>query len=159
MQIGGSHLFERAKNEVKYYEPENTFFVDDYSGSGEQVLRTYGGNDMKSLGAAGGWIASSTDLMKILLSLDGFDTFPDLLSEESVATMTDNKPGYSPLGWRNIGSDGWYRTGTLAGTSAIMVRKNNGVSYVVLTNTGNWKGPKLAREISRTMDQGLSKVV
>ncbi|WP_430822484.1 serine hydrolase domain-containing protein [Carboxylicivirga sp. N1Y90] len=159
MQLGGSHLNERVESEVKYYEPEQTFYVDDYTGTGEQVLRTYGGNDMHTLGAAGGWIASSTDLMKLLLSIDGFESYPDVLDEESIETMsTPIRLGYSPLGWRRIKKDAWYRTGTLAGTSALMVRKNDGISYVVLVNTGSWKGPALANDISKVMERGLRKV-
>ncbi len=159
MQIGGSHMNERVESEVKYYEPENTYYVDDYSGTGEQVLRTYGGNDMHTLGAAGGWISSTTDLMKLMLAIDGFETFPNLLSDESIETMTTPlRAGYSPLGWRRIKSNSWVRTGTLAGTSALMVRKHDGISYVVLTNTGNWKGPALATDITNVLERGLRKV-
>ena len=159
MKIGGSHRNERAEAEVIYYEPELTFYVDDYTGNGEQVLRTYGGNDMHTLGAAGGWIASSTDLMKLMLSVDGFNTFPDMLNNKSVEMMTTpTRPGYSPLGWRRIKSNAWVRTGTLAGTSALMVRRDDGISYVFVTNTGNWKGPALASDITRIMERGLTKV-
>lgn len=159
MQIGGSHKNERAEVEVNYYEPENTYLVDDYTGTGEQVLRTYGGNDMHTLGAAGGWIASATDLMKLMLSIDGFNTFPDMLNRESIELMIHpTRPGYSPLGWRRIKRNSWVRTGTLAGTSALMVRKDDGISYVFITNTGNWKGPALARDITRVMERGITKV-
>ncbi len=159
MQLGGSYLRERAALEVKYYEPEETFFVDDYRGSGEQVLRSYGGNDMHTLGAAGGWIASSTDLMKFMLAIDGFSTVPDILSETNIRRMVEPViPGYSPLGWRRIERDGWYRTGTLAGTSALMVRKDDGISYVVLVNTGSWKGPQLASDIHNEMERGLQNI-
>ena len=159
MQIGGSHLHERAEMEVKYYEPTPTFYVADHTGAEGEVLRTYGGNDMYALGAAGGWIASSTDLMKLLLSIDGFDSHDDILSEESVRCMVDSEANnYGPLGWRRIRSKTWYRTGTLAGTSALMARKDNGIAYVVLFNTGSWKGPALANDISRTIDRGLKYV-
>nr|WP_321410471.1 serine hydrolase domain-containing protein [uncultured Carboxylicivirga sp.] len=159
MQIGGSHRNERAESEVIYYEPDLTFFVDDYSGTGEQVLRTYGGNDMHTLGAAGGWIASTTDLMKLMLSVDGFNTFPNILNKESIHIMTTpSKPGYSPLGWRRITTNSWVRTGTLAGTSALLVRRDDGISYVFLTNTGNWKGPALASDITRVMESGIKKI-
>lgn len=159
MQVGGSYLHERAETEVKYYEPSPTFLVADHMGGNEEVLRTYGGNDMHSLAAAGGWIASSTDLMKLLLSIDGLDSYPDFLSQESIETMTDKESNnYGPLGWRAIRSNTWYRTGTLAGTSALMARKDNGLSYVVLFNSGSWKGPGLSKDISRVMDRGLRNI-
>ncbi len=159
MRIGGSHLYERAELEVKYYEPTPTFYVADHSGAEGEVLRTYGGNDMYALGAAGGWIASSTDLMKLMLAIDGFDSYPDFLQPESIQRMVDPEQNdYGPLGWRRIRSNAWYRTGTLAGTSALLVRKDDGLSYVVLFNTGSWKGPALANDISRMMDRGLRSV-
>ncbi len=159
MRIGGSHLHERAELEVKYYEPTPTFYVSDYKGDTTQVLRTYGGNDMNSLGAAGGWIASSTDLMKLMLAIDGFDTYPDYLKPESVERMVSSDDNnYGPLGWRRIRSNTWYRTGTLAGTSALMARKDNGISYVVLFNTGSWKGPALANDISKVMERGIKSI-
>ncbi|MBR8535174.1 beta-lactamase family protein [Carboxylicivirga sediminis] len=159
MRIGGSHLHERAELEVKYYEPTPTFMVADHTGAEGEVLRTYGGNDMYALGAAGGWIASSTDLMKLMLSIDGFDSYPDFLSAESIQTMVDDESNkYGPLGWRRIRSNTWFRTGTLAGTSALMARQENGISYVVLFNTGSWKGPALANDIARVMDRGLDAV-
>jgi len=145
---------------VKYYEPMPTFYVADYAGGDDEVLRTYGGNDMHSLGAAGGWIASSTDLMKLLLSIDGLDSHPDYLKAESVKSMVDTETNaYGPLGWRRIRNQAWYRTGTLAGTSALKVRQDDGVSYIVLFNTGSWKGPALANDISKMMNRGLSKIV
>lgn len=159
MCLGGSYLNERAELEVKYYEPSPTFLVADCMGGREEVLRSYGGNDMHALGAAGGWIASSTDLMKLLLAIDGFDSHPDFLKKESVQAMvdtTDNK--YGPLGWRHIRNGAWLRTGTLAGSSALMVRKDDGTSYVALFNTGSWKGPALADDIAQTMDKGLNKI-
>jgi len=159
MRIGGSHRHERAKLEVKYYEPTPTFYVADHSGGDEEVLRTYGGNDMFALGAAGGWIASSTDLMKLMLSIDGLDTYPDCLQAESVLQMVDKEMNkYGPLGWRRIHSNNWYRTGTLAGTSALMARKDDGISYVVLFNTGSWKGPALANDIVRTIERGIRPI-
>ncbi|WP_430811795.1 MULTISPECIES: serine hydrolase domain-containing protein [unclassified Carboxylicivirga] len=159
MRIGGSHLYERAELEVKYYEPRPTFYVADYLGDTTQVLRTYGGNDMHSLGAAGGWIASSTDLMKLMLSIDGFDSYPDLLQEESITAMVDKEINdHGPLGWRRIRANTWFRTGTLAGTSALMARMDNGIAYVVLFNTGSWKGPSLANDIVRVMNRGINAI-
>jgi hypothetical protein len=64
----------------------------------------------------------------------------------------------SPLGWRRINKYGWFRTGTLAGTSALMVRKKDGLAYTVLFNTGNWKGPKLANDIFKMMERGIKGV-
>jgi CubicO group peptidase (beta-lactamase class C family) len=158
MQLGSSFPDERLPLESNYYEPANHVLVDDYRGLGEKVPSSYGGNDIHALGAAGGWVASSTDLLKLMLSIDG-EPFPaDILSPESIQKMaTPSIPGNQPLGWRAITSDCWYRTGTLAGTSAIMVRQDDGISYVVLFNTSTWKGPALSSEIRDMMKRAIEK--
>lgn len=158
MQIGGSFINERLPLEVKYYEPLDHIIVDDFCGLGEKVMGSYGGNDVRTLGAAGGWVASSTDLLKLLLALDGKPEPKDILSPESIRLMTTPSPvGHQPLGWRAVTSDSWYRTGTFAGTSAILVRQDDGISYVVLLNTNTWKGPGLSYEIRRMMNQAIKR--
>lgn len=159
MRLGRSYKEERFDLEVKYYESDSLYVVDDFCGREEKVRRPYGGTDIHTLGAAGGWVASSTDLMKLLLALDGFPEVPDILSEESLKIMADNQNNqFSPLGWRKTDSKGWYRTGTLAGTSALMVRRHDGVNYVVLMNCANHKGPALASEIHRVVEQALRPI-
>ncbi len=158
MQIGGSYLSERAELEVKYYEPSDSYLVRDFRNENIMVPRSYGGNDIKTLGAAGGWIASSTDLLKFMLAIDGMNIPQDILSRESIERMTTPmKPYLDPIGWRGINSNSWYRTGTLAGTSALMVRRNDGISYVILFNSSTWKGPMLASDIRRMMDYAIRK--
>lgn len=159
MSIGGSYLSERKEIEVKYYEADNSILVEDYKGTGEMVLRSYGGNDIKSLGAAGGWIASATDLTKLMLSINENPYFKDILLPESIETMVNPLDlQKSPLGWRRINDFEWVRTGTLASTSAIMVQRKDGVSYVVISNTGSWKGADFTSEIERHMNKSISSI-
>lgn len=159
MQLGGSYVEERVESEVKYYESDSLYLVDDYTGRQEKVRRAYGGTDINTLGPAGGWIASATDLMKLLLALDGFESIPDVLSSETLEIMADNQQNkMSPLGWRKTDPRGWFRTGTLAGTSALMVRKPNGINYVVLLNCANHKGPGLTNDLFRVMETALKNI-
>ena len=44
------------------------------------VSPSYGGNDIRTLGAAGAWVATAPDLMRLLLAVDGFNTRPDILN-------------------------------------------------------------------------------
>lgn len=144
MQIGGSYPSERRDLEVKYYEPEDAYLVEDHMGNDQKVPRCYGGNDIKTLGAAGGWIASTTDLLRLIVAIDGFDTPSDILSSNSIHEMsTTELVGGSPLGWRGVKKHYWYRTGTLAGTSALVVRQDDGLSYAIVFNTNSWKGRNL----------------
>ncbi|MGQ1786683.1 MULTISPECIES: serine hydrolase domain-containing protein [unclassified Saccharicrinis] len=159
MQIGGSYPWERFDLEVKYYEPDDAYLVDDHMGSKNMVPRSYGGNDIKTLGAAGGWIASTTDLLRLVVAIDGFDTPNDILSSNSIHEMSSTELlGGSPLGWRGVRKHYWYRTGTLAGTSALVVRQDDGLSYAIVFNTNSWKGPEFANDVKWMMDRTLAKV-
>lgn len=159
MRLGRSYRDERFDLEVKYYESDTLYKVDDFCGREEPVRRSYGGTDIYTLGAAGGWIASSTDLMKLLLAIDGFDDIPDILSEKSLEIMADTENNkFSPLGWRKTDTRGWYRTGTLAGSSALLVRRPDGINYVVILNCANHKGPMLANEIHKYMEKAIRSV-
>ena len=158
MQLGNSYLDQLNPLEVRYYEPFDSNFTTDYSVAEHMVPRVYGGNDIRTLGAAGGWIASSTDLMKFMLAIDGNPVPADIISPESVKLMTTPiEPGYHPYGWRGVRAGERYRTGTLAGTSTLMVNRDDGISYVVLFNSSTWKGPKLANDIRRMMHRGIAK--
>lgn len=160
MQIGGSYPWERLDLEVNYYEPEDSYLVLDHMGNEELVPRSYGGNDIKTLGAAGGWISSTTDLLRLVVAIDGFEKPQDILSSNSIKEMTTIEVvGGSPLGWRGIKTDKyWYRTGTLAGTSALVVRRDDGISYVIVFNSSSWKGPEFAKDIRVMMDRTLANI-
>jgi CubicO group peptidase (beta-lactamase class C family) len=129
---------DRFENEVAYYDFSYNNVRPALDGSGQMMSTTYS-FDIEALAAAGGWLATPTDLLKFLVAVDGFKNTPDILSNKSLLTMV--KPGHGrnrPYGWRGITADGtWWRTGTLAGTSAIMKRLDNGISWVVLANTSN----------------------
>lgn len=160
MHIGNSFYNDKMLNEVKYYELGKATDCYSYDGSGELVPIPYGGNNIQLLGAAGGWIASAPELLKLIVSIDGFDSKPDILSERTIEMMTQTeKHRGNILGWR--GTDGygtWWRTGTLSGTSALVMRHRNDISWVVLFNTTTKDKSKIHNEISRTMFKALKSV-
>jgi len=160
MKLGGSYLEQALPNEVRYYQPEDGQPIESFDGSGRIVPKTYGGNDIHLLGAAGGWLASALDLMKLVVVIDNDPTVKDILSPESIREMTNvDTNGLDPLGWRATNERGeWWRTGTLPGTSALVKRQSNGISWVILSNTSNYKGPRLAIEMDRLMSHILLKV-
>jgi len=160
MQLGGSFIEQAIPNEVRYYQPEDGKPIESYDGSGRMVPKTYGGNDIHLLGSAGGWLATATDLMKLVVVIDNDPRVKDILSPESIREMTHVDPkGLDPLGWRATNETGeWWRTGTLPGTSALVKRQSNGISWVILSNTSNYKGPRLAVEMDRLMSHVLLKI-
>jgi CubicO group peptidase (beta-lactamase class C family) len=155
MRLGGSFYEQRLSNEVKYYEPMDSKPEECFDGSGRLLPRIYGGNDLKVLGSAAGWLASAIDLMKIYVVIDKDPVVKDILSPESIDEMTRVNPGgLDPLGWRKTKLDGeWVRTGTLCGTSALIKRQNDGSAWAIISNTSTYKGPRLAMEMDRVIKQ------
>jgi CubicO group peptidase (beta-lactamase class C family) len=160
MHIGKSFYDERFPSEVRYYDQDETTLVWSYNGSRDLVPIEYGGNDIELLGAAGGWLASAPELAKLMVAIDDFESRPDILSENSIDYMTQAKDDTRKLvGWR--GTDGygtWWRTGTLTGTTALIMRHKNEVYWVVLLNTTTEKRKKIHNELSRSMFKALRKV-
>ena len=159
MHLGNNLQEDRFTNEVKYYEQSNAIKVSAFDGSGKTVFRSNGGNNIEELGGAGGWVASAAELMKFLLAIDGDDTHPDVLSQKSIAYMTTpNKNGYSPIGWKGTRTNTWWRTGTLAGTSALMKHQVNGYSFVIVTNSSTWRGSDFTQDLNVLMRRVLRSV-
>lgn len=152
MHIGRSYLSDRRFNEVKYYESDDNQLVSCFDGSGRMVPKAYGGNPIELLGPAGGWIASSVELAKLMVMIDGFKNVPDMLKGNLIDQMVENKLFRGPLGWKTVKDNGdWIRTGSMAGTSAIVKRQSNGFSWVVIINSSSWKGPKLPYYVNYMM--------
>lgn len=159
MYIGNSHSQEALRNEVHYYEPSDAELVPDQSNPDRLVRKSDGGNDIRLLGAAGGWIASPIELARFVASINGNPNGKQVISPRSVRLMTDeNKNGF-PLGWMGTNSKGeWKRTGTLAGTSAMIRYKKEGFTYIFVTNTSTWRGANFTHDINVMMNRAISKV-
>ena len=145
--------------EVAYYDVSNAPLRPSIYGTGELVPASRGGNDIETLGAAGAWVATAPDLMRLLLAVDGFEHPRDILSPESIEFMTDSYNGFAPVGWRATLSNGvWWRTGSFSGTSAMMKRMPDGTAWVVLMNSSGWNGPELTGDIDQMMAKFLQRV-
>jgi CubicO group peptidase (beta-lactamase class C family) len=159
MKIAGNLPSEKAPFEVTYYEPSDVVFKPSIYGTGELVPPSYGGNDIRTLGGAGAWVATAPDLMRLLLAVDGFKSRPDILNDESIRFMTDNNNGYAPVGWKATVMDGtWWRTGSFPGSAGMMKRQSDGISWVVLFNSSAWNGPEIYSYINNMMSRAISKI-
>ena len=158
--LGKSFRNEGIRNEVTYYIPDSYHKVLAYNSFTELAEREYGGTDIRTLGAAGGWVASPAEFLKLVTAIDGFSTRPDILNEESINIMTDSwKNGPDMFGWK--GSDGhgtWWRTGTLSGSSALLVRQQNGICWLMAINTTTTKHSRFHREASKMMFQVINSM-
>jgi CubicO group peptidase (beta-lactamase class C family) len=159
MTIAGNTASEKTPFEVTYYEPSDVVLKPSIYGTGEMVTPSNGGNDIKALGGAGAWLATAPDLMRLLLAVDGFNSKPDILNDQSIRFMTDNDNGFAPVGWKATVMDGtWWRTGSFPGSAGMMKRQSDGIAWVVLFNSSAWNGPEIYSYLNNVMYRVLSKV-
>lgn len=159
MSLGRNLPEDALPLEVSYYEVDNAPLRPSVYGTGEMVPASRGGNDIETLGAAGGWVATAPDLMRLLLAVDGFDEPKDILLPESIEFMTDVYNGFAPVGWRATMPNGtWWRTGSFSGTTAMLKRMPDGTAWVVLMNSSAWNGPELTSDIDQMMARFLQRI-
>ncbi|MBE6333545.1 MAG: beta-lactamase family protein [Bacteroidales bacterium] len=157
MHLGRS--IERFPNEVTYYEP-GMDSVEMFDGSGRMVLRSNGGNYIEALSGAGAWVASPIELMRFLSVIDDSPVVPDILPSEVIQLMSSRGENSElPMGWMDSNNNGtWSRSGTFAGTNAMMRREANGYSWVIVTNTSRWEGPRFTRSLISLMSRAMRQV-
>lgn len=119
MTIAGNRLDDRQPNEVVYY--------GDYA---------YDMN-VRRMDAHGGWVGSAVELVRFCQTVDGYKSVADTLSRKSVdlmATPTRLYNGYG-RGWTlNPRHRNRWHTGSLPGTTSILVRVQGDVCFAGLTN-------------------------
>lgn len=176
MSLGKTRLEGRAKNEVRYYHASTgaSVFKEDL---GERLANPYGAWNLEAMDSHGGWIATASDLAKFALAFDDRDECR-LLNRETVERMFARPEGlaghgddgspkdvYYSLGWQNrvVGEqaegrqkvNSWH-TGSLPGTSAIMIRRHDGVRMVALLNTRDSpKSSKLSADLDQLLHRGV----
>lgn len=158
-RLANNYLEERYPNESRYHMQENDELVPSFTGSADSVVRCYGGNDIRALKGAGAWVCSSAELARFVASIDGKPGIRDILGKKSVEMMTkeseDHKFG---LGWNRVSEqDGWLRTGSISGTSAIIAYYPDGECWILITNTHSWRGPKFATTMKNFLWQCKSR--
>lgn len=146
--IAGNYLKDRRPNETVYYMHSSSEPAQEFNNSGRLVTRCYGENDITTALGAGAWVASAAELCRLVASIDGDPTVPDVLSKQAVSMMTQEMPDHQySLGWNFTPKRGpWIRTGSLVGTSALVLRYADGECWVFITNTSTWKGHEFSKD-------------
>ncbi|MEV5575587.1 serine hydrolase domain-containing protein [Spirillospora sp. NPDC052269] len=132
-----AHGLTRATGEVPYYSSYKGATV--YDNSGKQVAFPYGGFNIENMDAHGGWLASAVDLTRFAQIYDGGTS---VLNTASVSrafakpeTGVNSNGWYYGTGWmvRPVtgGRNTWH-DGSLAGTSTLLVRRFDGLTWAVL---------------------------
>lgn len=137
MHIGGNFIEDRKPREVRYNAQGAFESLPSVNGDGKLVPWQYGFLNIEAMDAHGGWIATATDLIRLLNAVDGFDSKPDLLSTQGIDVMTapSEVSDFYGKGWFINSFDNWWHTGGLPGTRTIMSRLSNGFNFVVLINS------------------------
>lgn len=146
--IAGNYLKDRRPNETVYYMHLSSVPVPEFNNSGRMVVRCYGENDITTALGAGAWVASAAELCRLVASIDGDRIVPDVISPQAVKLMTQEMPDHQfSLGWNFTPRNRpWIRTGSLVGTSALVLRYPDGECWVFITNTSTWKGHKFSQD-------------
>lgn len=152
--IAGNYYKHKLPNETRYYVQHDDEPAEEFNNSGRKVIRCYGGNNVTGLSGAGAWAASTPELALFVASIDGRPEVPDIISRESVDLMTEyfDESTYS-LGWNDTKDGYWTRTGTFAGTSALIKYFPDGECWIFISNTSTYKGPGLARHTAELFDR------
>lgn len=127
MSIGGNTLADRKTDEVIY--------------NGQSGENPYAYN-ITRMDSHGGWIASATDLARLMIRVDGFTNKPDILQSSTITTMvTPSVPASNyACGWGVNNANNWWHTGSLPGTSTEFIRSASGFNWVMLTNSRSLNG-------------------
>lgn len=138
--IDGGNNGAAKKNETNYTgQVKNGSMMNPY------------GNDVEAGVAAGGVIASTYDLMKLMTYIDYGTKVPDIFKKETLDRMyapldgiayQGNKWNRYALGWRtnHPSFSFWpaYHGGTLAGVATLWARGNNNINGVILCNSRSY---------------------
>ena len=160
MQLGKTLLIDRAENEVRYYPKGDKYGIAVTGESiGTKVLWPYGAWYLESLDSLGGWIASATDLVKFGSAVDQYEK-SNILKEKTIRAMIERPknghfgnhkkdepdPTYYGYGWSvrpmKDGKTNRWHTGSLSGTSTILVMRHDGLCWAVLFNSNLTKDGK-----------------
>lgn len=153
MLIGRSLSGGEADGETKYYMPKDEHARSVFSGNPASVPWPYGGFHLEAMDAHGGWIASAVDLARFAAALDRPEK-SGVLDVQSVRELYRPpaapvsrtregklKPYYYGLGWlvrpQREGKANYWHGGSLPGTNTLLVRRWDGLSWVVLFNQRN----------------------
>ena len=97
--------------------------------------------------------------MKFITAIDPDDSKPDILKPTTIAYMTEKDSRKYPIGWmRTTDHNVWSRSGSLAGSSAMLKRQSNGYTWVFITNTSSWSGSRFPNKIDAMIRTALNNV-
>jgi CubicO group peptidase (beta-lactamase class C family) len=166
MRLGKNLLQDRAAEEVRYYDSkQRTGRAISGPQIGKPAPLPYGVECLETMDANGGWIASAVDLVRFAVALDDLKKCP-ILGEASLRAMLAPPAGevgheangrpkghYYACGWDVRPADAkaarftkWH-LGMLAGTSTLLVCRQDGIDWACLFNSDATKDGKFFADL------------
>ncbi len=149
-RIGASLDGRQAPGEVRYYATNGSLADCVFPNGPEKVPWPYGGFHLEAMDAHGGWITSAVDLARFAAALDNPKRSPLLKAATSRVMYAPPPPPGSRdekgalknpwygCGWSvmPVGKDraNYWHNGGLPGTSSLLVRREDGLSWAALFN-------------------------
>lgn len=142
MKIGRTRKNELSDKEVEYFHNRHPRMVKSIFPDGCKVPPQYGRWTMEEADAHGGWIATASELLKFLLSLESGVNGNRIISRETFQKMLD-KPLFEKdtEEWYGFGLDiwdngsSWGHSGQMEGTSGVLTRQCEGYAWALLFNS------------------------
>jgi N-acyl-D-amino-acid deacylase len=173
MELGKRDRQYRAKNEVTYYDPNNRVTYPFFGINKNRKVPIAYGNYLNAQDSHGGWIASASDMARFISCFDEIngceilklETIKKMFNRQSGPACYQNKKPKNPYyanGWmvkqKRVGKN-IYHFGSLTGTSTAMVKRSDGIGWVILFNMrDNKKHKKLASLIDSKLHKVLSNI-
>jgi len=173
MRQGRTLLDERAKGEVRYYDGEGTAILGP--NIGKRAPEPYGCWCLESMDSHGGWIASAEALVRFGAAFNRPKQCK-ILDAKSIQTMFARPPGAAGEDKNGKPADSWYgcgwsvrpvgggkentwHNGSLDGTSTLLVRRSDGLTWAALFNSREEvKGQEPAGEIDGLLHEAADAV-
>ncbi len=173
MRQGRTLLNEREKGEVMYYDGEGTAIMGPQMG--KRAPEPYGCWFLESMDSHGGWLASAEDLVRFGAAFNR-PRECKILEANTIQTMFARPPGAAGENKNGNPSDSWYgcgwsvrpvgngkentwHNGSLDGTSTLLVRRSDGLTWAALFNSREKvKGQEPAGEIDGLLHQAADAV-
>jgi N-acyl-D-amino-acid deacylase len=148
MYCGRSLPRDRPAAESRYHEPD-AGEKRSVVGPAGKVPWPDGGFYLEAMDAHGGWVSSAAELVRFADAFNDAEKCP-ILKPDSVRALFAPPEGagkrYYGCGWSVVRVDGGranaFHTGSLPGTSTLLVRRHDGLNWAVLFNTRNGGGDK-----------------
>lgn len=125
-----------AQNSERHRAPDEVVYIGQYSEDPYKI-------NVNRMDSCAGWIASSTQLVQFLDHVGGAPGIPALLKPGTIRVMTTPVPVYPQgdaryaRGWMvaDNGSGSWWLSGSLSGSTALMIRNPDASCSAAVCNT------------------------